>query len=98
MTQDTRTFYGPHPCAFCGKKIVKASHHQGGESFDVPDGPIYPNTEWQRHDCGPLTVEGDAIFRAMLQATSDISAGKVPQIAEPWGAPKTVGTPKEDTQ
>lgn len=48
---DDRVFYGPHPCKACGKTITKASHHQGGEEFDYPDGPIYPNTEWRRHDC-----------------------------------------------
>jgi hypothetical protein len=50
---DDRIFYGPHPCSSCGKLIVRASLAQGGEAFDQPDGPIYPNTPWQRHDCQP---------------------------------------------
>jgi len=48
---DERVFYGPHECHRCGKTIVKASYTQGGEEFDQPDGPIYPNTEWTRHNC-----------------------------------------------
>lgn len=48
---DDRIFYGPHPCKECGATIAKASHQQGGESFDYPEGPIYPNTEWKRHAC-----------------------------------------------
>jgi hypothetical protein len=48
---DDRIFYGPYPCERCDKTIVKASRQQGGEEFNYPDGPIYPNTEWKRHDC-----------------------------------------------
>ena len=48
---DGRVFYGPHECGDCGKLIVKASYTQGGEAFDQPEGPIYPNTEWHRHNC-----------------------------------------------
>ena len=48
---DDRVFYGPHPCARCGAMIAKASYTQGGEEFDYPDGPIYPNTDWRRHNC-----------------------------------------------
>lgn len=44
-------FYGPHRCKECSKLIVKASHEQGGVSFDVPEGPIYPNTPWNLHVC-----------------------------------------------
>jgi hypothetical protein len=48
---DTRTFYGPHECERCSIVIVKASREEGGEEFEQPDGPIYPNTPWQRHNC-----------------------------------------------
>lgn len=48
---DDRVFYGPHECVRCGKAIAKASTQQGGEEFDYPDGPIYPNTAWDRHNC-----------------------------------------------
>lgn len=51
---DDRTFYGPHACAICGMMIVRASHQQGGEAFDQPDVPIYPNTKWKRHACSTL--------------------------------------------
>lgn len=49
--KDNRTFYGPHPCINCGAQIVKASQTEGGEEFENPIGPIYPNTEWVRHNC-----------------------------------------------
>jgi hypothetical protein len=62
QTTDDRIFYGPHPCARCGKTIVKASYEQGGEEFDYPDGPIYPNTEWHRHCC--TVAEADRIYTA----------------------------------
>lgn len=48
---DDRIFYGPFACSDCTKMICKASYTQGGEVFDYPDGPIYPNTEWKRHNC-----------------------------------------------
>lgn len=48
---DTRIFYGPHECSDCGKVIVRASMQEGGEKYDQPDGPIYPSTVWQRHNC-----------------------------------------------
>ena len=53
---DDRIFYGPHPCSDCGKMICKASHTQGGEAFDYPDDPIYPNTEWKRHNCAAKEI------------------------------------------
>lgn len=54
---DSRTFYGPHDCFSCGRKICKASNQEGGESFDYPDGPVYPNTQWNRHNCIPQAVK-----------------------------------------
>lgn len=49
-------FYGPHACAECGQPIVKAALQQGGQEFDAPEGPIYPNTRWTRHDHGPAAA------------------------------------------
>jgi hypothetical protein len=46
-------FYGPYACPDCGRQIVKAALQSGGQEFDAPDGPIYPNTRWRRHDHGP---------------------------------------------
>lgn len=82
---DDRTFYGPHPCAICAKMIVKASPRHGGEAFDAPVGPIYPNTDWRRHDCGPATVDGREIEIAILVAITKISGGEIPAIAPPFG-------------
>ncbi len=48
---DNRIFYGPYHCPDCAVMICKASRSQGGEEFDYPEGPIYPNTPWVRHDC-----------------------------------------------
>jgi hypothetical protein len=61
---DDRIFYGPYSCAVCGKLICKASYTQGGESFDYPAEPIYPNTEWKRHNCAsvvPSTISSHEV-------------------------------------
>ena len=50
-------YYGPYPCERCGRAICKASREQGGIEFDYPQTPIYPNTNWVRHDgynCQPI--------------------------------------------
>lgn len=44
-------FYGPQPCPECDKMVVTASHEQGGAKYDVPEGPIYPNSIWNLHVC-----------------------------------------------
>ena len=31
--------------------ICKLSIEQGGELFDYPETPIYPNVNWTLHDC-----------------------------------------------
>lgn len=49
-TKDT-LFYGPHACSQCGRMIAKAAVKQGGAEYNYPLGPIYPNTDWRRHDC-----------------------------------------------
>lgn len=36
-------YYGPHPCERCGHMIVKMGKEFGGNSFDQPLGPVYPN-------------------------------------------------------
>ena len=46
-----RVYYGPHPCERCGAMIVKQAREEGPMEFDVPEGPIYPNTRWMWHDC-----------------------------------------------
>jgi hypothetical protein len=46
-------YYGPHSCANCGKTVVKMGVEFGGNAFDYPDEPIYPNTEWHVHICDP---------------------------------------------
>lgn len=48
---DDRVFYGPHNCSGCDNLIVKAAVEQGGQEFDAPEGPIYPNTQWTPHVC-----------------------------------------------
>ena len=50
-------FYGPHACEDCGVMIAKASREQGGEAFDYPEGPIYPNTPWAPHVHRPVTAD-----------------------------------------
>lgn len=56
-------FYGPHPCERCGKTICKAARGEGGIEYDYPEGPIYPNTRWTKHDCPvkePAPAEANA--------------------------------------
>ena len=67
---DERVFYGPHPCEACGGMICKASRGQGGEEFDYPEGPIYPNTEWKRHSC----VSKDCLNRPVLSSAEAFAA------------------------
>jgi hypothetical protein len=44
-------YYGPHECDVCGRTICRVALEQGGDKFDYPEGPIYPNTEWRKHSC-----------------------------------------------
>jgi|SRR5690348_4831909 len=63
-TDNSFIYYGPHPCPACGYTICKVANEQGGEAFDYPVGPIYPNTNWTIHNCqrsafkGPHDSEG----------------------------------------
>lgn len=49
-------YYGPHACDNCGRMICKMGYEFGGSSFNYPNGPIYPNTEWHPHVCDPRDV------------------------------------------
>ena len=56
-TDSSIIYYGPHPCPDCCRKICRVSISQGGETFDYPKGPVYPNTNWKLHVCtGKETV------------------------------------------
>lgn len=44
-------YYGPHACDKCGKMICRLALEQGGEKFDYPEGPVYPNSKWNPHIC-----------------------------------------------
>lgn len=44
-------FYGPHPCERCGEEIAKVAREQGGDEYQYPEGPVYPNSEWRPHKC-----------------------------------------------
>ena len=46
-------YYGPHACENCGEVVCKMGKEFGGNSFDYPNTPIYPNTEWHPHVCSP---------------------------------------------
>ncbi len=50
-------YYGPHACENCGSTICRMGREWGGNSFDYPGGPIYPNTEWHAHICDPTNVQ-----------------------------------------
>ena len=49
-------YYGPHSCPNCGVNIAKMGTEFGGTAFTYPEGPIYPNTEWNPHVCDPQRV------------------------------------------
>jgi hypothetical protein len=49
-------YYGPHPCDNCGVNIAKMGAEWGGTAFTYPEGPVYPNTEWNPHVCDPKNV------------------------------------------
>lgn len=46
-------YYGPQICYNCGVNVCKMGHEFGGNTFNYPEGPIYPNTEWFPHVCDP---------------------------------------------
>lgn len=51
-------WYGPQPCPTCQKMVVTSSQDSGAmvrESF--PEGPIYPNSKWIKHDCKNTKAE-----------------------------------------
>lgn len=50
-------YYGPHACENCLATICRMGREWGGNSFDYPAGPIYPNTEWHAHICDPAYVQ-----------------------------------------
>ncbi len=58
-------YYGPHACENCGATICRMGHEWGGNSFDYPGGPIYPNTEWHAHICDPLEARGYAALKGI---------------------------------
>lgn len=53
-------YYGPHPCENCGAMIVRMGREFGGNAFNQPNGPIYPNTEWHIHVCDPKQIKNDS--------------------------------------
>ena len=50
-------YHGPQPCENCGVSIVKMGQEFGGNAFTLPEGTIYPNTEWHVHICDPVDVK-----------------------------------------
>jgi hypothetical protein len=45
-------WYGPHPCEFCNRKIVRSSLESGGLSLEASDHDHhYPNYRWMEHVC-----------------------------------------------
>jgi hypothetical protein len=44
-------YYGPHKCEGCGELVCRLALESGGEQFDYPSTPIYPNTNWTLHRC-----------------------------------------------
>lgn len=59
-------YYGPHACPNCAVSICKMGIEFGGNAFDYPSGPIYPNTEWHPHVCDPKRVA--ALLKADVPA------------------------------
>jgi len=61
-------YYGPHSCSNCGRMICKMGTEFGGNAFDYPEGPIYPNSEWHPHVCDPADVSDWNVNRKKLDA------------------------------
>lgn len=51
MYDKKTVFYGPHECDSCSTLIVKTANAEGGVKYDLPAGPIYPNSPWRLHHC-----------------------------------------------
>jgi hypothetical protein len=69
-------YYGPHPCENCGAMIVRMGREFGGNAFNQPDGPIYPNTEWHIHVCDPKRIKPSPFVNAPL--IRDAGAPSIP--------------------
>lgn len=71
-------YYGPHECSNCGVMVAKMGAEFGGNSFNYPEGPVYPNSEWQPHVCDPdLVSDKTAQFRKADRVPPGCSAPKV---------------------
>ena len=73
-------YYGPHACERCGRMICKMALENGGNAFDYPDGPIYPNTEWHPHVCDPDTPKTENSARATLRMDPPTGSVKIPEV------------------
>jgi len=60
VKHDPKTVYhGPHPCHRCGGMVCTVAADQGGQAYDYPAGPIYPNSEFPEHRCAGAMKEED---------------------------------------
>lgn len=50
-------FYGPHACSQCGILICKMGREYGSETYTYPEGPVYPNSDWDMHICQQRDIE-----------------------------------------
>ena len=55
-------YYGPHECQNCSQMICKMGQEFGGNAFDYPQGPVYPNSEWHPHVCDPKLFKAKKPF------------------------------------
>lgn len=62
---DRVVFYGPHACDKCAVLICKMGREFGTDSFDYPQGPIYPNAKWIPHVCQQADIEKVNGLRAL---------------------------------
>lgn len=44
-------FVGPRACPICQRPVVAAATEETVLVFDIPEGQIFPNTEWEVHLC-----------------------------------------------
>lgn len=77
---DKRVFYGPHPCEICGREIAKASSQNGidasKEIYDYPEGPVYPNSIWNKHECGDLKDLIKTLRKRLEALESEVKSNK----------------------
>jgi hypothetical protein len=84
-------YYGPHPCTNCGQPVVRMGQDFGGNAFDQPNEPIYPNAEWHPHVCNPKnqpveTTVVESIYKVLSNNGGEWIIAKADEPTLLWSA------------